>query len=194
MLASAESAIAPASVQGFAVAMDALVQWLERFAMIAFSDDPQERKRQITDIVRGYRDALSDLPADLLMRAVTQTTQTHRFRNLPLPADIRTHAEAELAERKARFLRLKTAAQVADRQRQGKDRHGPRERSPEQLAAAAAMVAEVARIDASPKAIPTAVGDLAAGGQDDRREAVRRVAAETTGMRRVRKPWEASPP
>lgn len=96
--------------------MDALVQWVERFGVVPLSDASAQRKTQIADIVRGYRAALSDLPSDVLLRAVLDTTRTHRYRNLPLPADIRTHADAELRARQTRLLRLKTAQQIAERQ------------------------------------------------------------------------------
>ena len=190
LVAGAEAAIIPADVRAFAVAMDELAQWVERFGVIPLSENEAKRTAQIADVVRGYDAALSDLPADLLLAAVRKTIATHRFRNLPLPADIRAHAEDELAERKARLLRLKTAAIIAEREAKARDEYSaPRERTPEQIAAAAEMAAKVNRMEVAPKPVPKALGDLKPE-ETDRREAIRRVMAETKGFRRIPKPGE----
>lgn len=193
LVASAESALAPADIQGFAVAMDTLVQWLERFGVVAFFEDAAQRKSQIADIVRGYREALADLPSDVLMRAVADTTRSHRYRNLPLPADIRAHAETELRERQNRLLRLKTAAQIAGRVA-GQKSGWPemRQRSEAEIAAAADMLRAVQGVAVEPATDGAADVVRKSDDADDRREAIRRVVSG--GLRRVPKPWERAQP
>ena len=120
------------------------------------------------------------------------TIAHHQFRTLPMPADIRKYAETELRERQARMLRLKTAQQIAERQAKATEDYAfPRERTPEQIAAAAAMAAAVSRIDAAPKAMPTERSDLKPE-DDDRRAAILRVQQETRAFKRIPKPWERS--
>ncbi|PWC69129.1 hypothetical protein TSH7_01405 [Azospirillum sp. TSH7] len=191
LVEAAERAVAPADVKAFAVAMDALVQWVEVFGVIPLPADPDKREAQIGAIVAGYRAPLADLPADVLVNAVRATIANHQFRTLPMPADIRKYAEAELRERQARMLRLKTAQQIAERQaKTTADYAFPRERTHEQIAGFSAVVAAVSRIDAAPKAMPTERSDLHPE-DDDRRAAILRVQQETRGLRRIPKPWEA---
>lgn len=191
LVASAESSLVPADVQQFAVSMDELMQWVERYGVIPLDTNPARRRAQIADVVRGYDAALADLPADILLSAIRETIRTHKFRTLPMPGDIRAFAETELRERQTRLLRLKTAAMIAEREAKARAEYSaPRERTPEQTAAAAAMVQAVRAVPVEPKAMPAEPGDLKPDPVADHREAVRRVAEETKAFKRVPKPWE----
>ncbi|WP_376956337.1 hypothetical protein ABNQ39_00045 (plasmid) [Azospirillum sp. A26] len=191
LVASAESALAPADVQQFAVSMDELMQWVERYGVIPLDANPARRRAQIADTVRGYDAALSDLPADILLNAVRETIRTHRYRTLPMPGDIRAFAETELRERQTRLLRLKTAAMIAEREAKARAEYSaPRERTPEEIAAAAAMAEQVRAMPVVPQTVPAQAADLKPDPVSDHREAVRRVMAETQAFKRVPKPWE----
>jgi hypothetical protein len=125
-LPAAERDLAPADAQAFAVAMDRLLTWVEQFGIIALERDGLRRREQIRNIVAGYRPALADVPADLLAVAVDRTIAQHRYRNLPLPGDIRATVEPELRDRKYLLDRLRTAdlkAKLAAREEEARFKH-----------------------------------------------------------------------
>lgn len=112
-LAMVERELEPADQKAFYCAMDKLLAWIEQFGVIALASEPARRKEQMRAIIASYRAALSDLPSDLLLIAIDRTTAQHRFRNLPLPGDIRAAVEGELMERKRLRDRLRTVELMA---------------------------------------------------------------------------------
>lgn len=197
-IAAAEQHTAPASVEAFAVAMKPLVDWVQRFgpALEPTEQDggrPGVRRSQIADIVRGYRELLADLPGDILAEAVKAVVGRHRYRTLPSPGDIRACAEDAVRERNDRLRRLRTAKLKADMEAKTRaaEPTGPRERTPEMIAAAEAMAAEARRVlaEAKPHTMPKEPGDLKPD-ESDYRAACRRVAEETKAFRRIPKPWD----
>jgi hypothetical protein len=67
-----------------------------------------------------YRDALADMPQDLLSRAVSDICREWKWGNkIPLPADLRNQVERELTQRKVDLSRLElVASRVVARSRQ----------------------------------------------------------------------------
>ncbi len=94
-------ALAPATAKEFMVAMDGYVDWLEAFGVAALPPPGPEREKRLETVIGLMREDLADLPADLLAEALRRIRRNHRFRNLPLPADIRDQVKAEWARRKA---------------------------------------------------------------------------------------------
>jgi hypothetical protein len=134
--------------------------------------------------VDDYLEAFEDVPLDLVQKACKNARLNLKF--FPKPAELRAAILDELAERRHALRRLKTAeVKAAPRLPEPK-----RERTPEEIAAAAAMVEAVSKLDIAPRAMPTDRSDLKPE-DTDHREAVRRVMAETRAFRKVPKPWEA---
>jgi hypothetical protein len=96
--------------------MDDLVGWIERSGLTQIPADHDARRGWITGVVRDYRDGLADLPADLLAAAVKRIKAAHRWRTMPMPADLRATVEGELSRRHGALRRLKLARDVASRQ------------------------------------------------------------------------------
>lgn len=115
-----------------AVALGELVDWIEGFGVIALPDDPTERREKVGRIAGRYAENLSDLPSDLLVQAIRSTINAHRFRNLPLPADIRATVAEELGRRRAQRARLESVLRLGQFERPPVPR-GERV-TPEQLA------------------------------------------------------------
>ena len=85
-----QASLTPASPQAFAVTMDRLIGFAQAFGLPA-SD--------LKAALGFYREALGDLPADLLAQAVDATISTHRYHVLPKPGEIRQHVTEELEHR-----------------------------------------------------------------------------------------------
>lgn len=185
-----EAACASASPQALAVAVARLVTWASRSGLYRFSPDPEEAKREVAGISQDFRDGLSDLPDDLLEQAVVGILRKQGFRNLPLAADIREPVTEELSRRREVQRRVRSAEFVA--LKLGRVEPDPYhvERTPEQIAAAAAMVEKVRAMPVVPQVDPAGPGDVKPEQVADTREAVRRVMAETQAFKRVPKPWE----
>lgn len=102
----------PADPRALAVALGELSSWVEDFGIVALPEDAEERRAKLTRICARYAEHLSDMPSDLVVAAVRATVRTHRFRNLPLPGDIRAIAAAELANRAVLCNRLRSVLRV----------------------------------------------------------------------------------
>ena len=90
--------------------MDGFIGWIERFGITPLHPiGSKEREDAIRGIVNDYRNALYDLPADLLKEAFAKAIQNHAYRNLPLFAEVRGYVEHELRDRKRRLDKLNTA-------------------------------------------------------------------------------------
>ena len=99
----AELALTPASGKEFMVAMGLLGDFAVTFGL---TDGDLKAAQSY------YRDALCDLPADLLAVAIKRTTANWRFgRMMPLPADIRGQVSEEFAQRQHARRRLGMASQ-----------------------------------------------------------------------------------
>lgn len=98
-----DAALEPASPKEIAVALKRITSFLSAFGIMPAGAD---------EIVIGaYRDALHEVPADLLGLAVHGATVGLRYSRPPLPADLVAGARAEIAKRsharaKAQLVRL----------------------------------------------------------------------------------------
>ncbi|MBC8158173.1 MAG: hypothetical protein H8E94_02455 [Alphaproteobacteria bacterium] len=92
---------APCDAQAFAVAIDKLFKFGRTFGL----------KNQATeDATKFYREALKDLPADLVVKAVDGAIKSWKWGNrLPLPADLMDEVKDEWARRRLAKTRLKVA-------------------------------------------------------------------------------------
>lgn len=109
-LPSLQAALAPSTAKQFAVAMDGFVDWLEAFGVSALPPPGPEREARLGKIVGLLREDLADLPPDLLVEALRRTRRNHRFRTIPLPADIRDQVKDEWNRRKARLSAAQACA------------------------------------------------------------------------------------
>ena len=103
-VAEAEAALAPASPQAFAVTIKRLTDYVEAFGLPAPAPSAA---------AAVYREALGDLPAELLAEAVTRTVRTHKFHVLPKPGEIRATVAEDLAKLHLRRHMARRAAIVA---------------------------------------------------------------------------------
>ena len=194
-IATAREALKPCDARAFAVAMDRLIAWGERFGLVVMDGAPEAREAGVRGIVGDYRAALADLPADLLAGAVqtviaTYSVEPNRFRRLPLPGDLRAKVADMLAERRMLVRRLETAAFVARRLKRVERPEPPRRPpTPEQAVRVRAQVQAVSEALAGVNPVPARRDDDATV-PSDRAAIVRRVTAETAGRRRIPKPWE----
>jgi len=185
--------------------MKPLVEWVQRFGIVPLEPTEQQggrpgvRRAQVAEIVRGYRDALADIPGDILADAVKTVVDRHTYRNLPTPGDIRVRAETEMRGRNDILRRLRTAKIRADMDARGRaDEPGdaPRERTPEQLAAAAAAKeAALQALSAGPVRVVPAQRDDLVQRDDSTAAARRRVAEGLAGFRKIERnaqPWSAA--
>lgn len=94
-----EAMAKPATEEQFAVAMAKLFTWAR---VTGIDAEP-------ATVTRMYRETLGDLPADLLMKAIGWTVQSHLYHNIPKPAEIRAHVAEESARRRSMLLAAKSA-------------------------------------------------------------------------------------
>jgi hypothetical protein len=107
----ASNILQPAQREAWAVVLDDFIGWVERFGIVPLpAIGSPERSKVLGGIIKSYQDNLQDLPEDLLHEAFKKTTMYHKFRNLPLPAEIRKYVEDELLDRKRRRDKLNTAS------------------------------------------------------------------------------------
>ena len=123
-----------------------------------------------------YREDLADLPSDLLVLAVQRVVMTHRYRNLPLPAEFRKAVAEELARRRLALSQLQAVRKFG---RFAEPALPPEERQ------TSAQAAETRRSVAGATAILRLAegGDVCDGAQQ---------AARAESLRRARE--EADPP
>jgi hypothetical protein len=158
---ASEHSLMPISQKAFAVAMDKLIAWAEQFGLVAMPTREDARGEMIANLVDSYRTALDDLPQDLLMTAIDQTIRNHKFRNLPLPGDIRERVSTELSDRKTLSVKIKSADFFNRLRGQQAPRaaHKPRSEADKAAVAEAAAKAKAILDNATIKRVPTKAGD-----------------------------------
>jgi hypothetical protein len=160
-LEASRISLIPAGPKGHGAAMKKLLTWLSQFGILALPAGDEEREEMMANIASSYQDALGDLPSDLLISAIDQTIKTHKFRNLPLPGDIREKVEVELSERKALSTKIKSADFFTRlRGQQAAPAVRPK-RTEAEIAAASAAAAQAKAIldNATIKRVPVKAGD-----------------------------------
>ena len=106
-LKAAQARLTPSDAPTMAVTLARLAVFARSFSLPL--DD-------IAATVAIYRDALADLPGDLLMDGVARTIAGHRYHNMPKPGDIRARIEGELITRRARLAHARLALSRSRRQ------------------------------------------------------------------------------
>ena len=87
-----QHALKPASVQEFGVAIDRLFQFARTFGIAPDN---------VADMTSFYRQALDDVPADMVREAVDNIIRTWKWgKKMPMPADLRERVEKELTLRR----------------------------------------------------------------------------------------------
>lgn len=147
----AKKMLLPADQQAWAVSMDRLLSWVERYGIIPLPSGNDERSKKaradrLQDIALGYREDLPDIPGDLLYEAVNRLVGEHHFRLLPLPGDIRKAVNTEWDERKRRLDKLQTARFMNTYRPQVQEPAGPRRKpTPEEIALVSKLKDEAVR-------------------------------------------------
>lgn len=170
---ASEHSLMPISQKAFAVAMDKLIAWAEQFGLVAMPTREDARGEMIANLVDSYRTALDDLPQDLLMTAIDQTIRNHKFRNLPLPGDIRDRISADLSDRKTLSTKIKSADffnRLRGQQAAPAFRKPPTE-AEKQAASEAAAKAKAILDNVKLQRIPAQAGDRRAPSADPYRAA-----------------------
>lgn len=111
-LRMAESSLVPVSNADFFDAIGTFLDWCDLLGLRSFPEDQQERAKLMSRLALAYYQTLSDLPPDLLVIALAKIQHEHRWRNLPLPADIRAAVAEDLENRQRIRRRLKTAIKL----------------------------------------------------------------------------------
>ena len=96
-----QRALSPASNKAFAVTIDRLFAFARTFGLA---------NPDAAAATKFYREAMSDVPIDLLDRAVSSVCRDWKWGNkLPLPADLRNQISAEMTARRVTLARLELA-------------------------------------------------------------------------------------
>lgn len=95
-----EAQLSPCDPKSFAVAMDKLLAFSQAFGL------PAKDLETATDF---YLESLSELPPDLLMKAVQKTIAEHKYHVLPKPAEIKSRVEEDLTKRRRHLWLAKRA-------------------------------------------------------------------------------------
>ena len=150
-VATARELLKPADGQAWAVSMDRLLSWVERYGVIPLPTNEDARSKRLRDIALGYREDLPDIPGDLLYEAVNRIIGEQHYRVLPMPGDIRKAVKTEWDERKRRLDKMQTARFMNTYRPQIQEDSGPRrKRTPEEIALGVRYAREaIKRIDAS---------------------------------------------
>ena len=107
-----EAALQPAPACEFAQLMDALLKFARCFGLTDAGRD------DIVTIMRIYHQSLSDVPADLLVKAVEQIRSRWKWSGrMPLPADLREMISDELSTRTFLLAKLRTVKSKMQRER-----------------------------------------------------------------------------
>lgn len=129
---AADSQLAPAPATAVMPLVKDLLAYARAFGI-------QVEAPAITVITRSYAEALSHLPADLLVEAFRRGRASHRWGNrLPLPAELAATVKDELSRRRLIALRLRTALR-APIETEWRDEP----RAPEDIAAVEAAIAGI---------------------------------------------------
>ncbi len=164
-------AVQPADKKAWLVIMDRFLNWIERFGVVPVPMEPTERNRWRMDLIFDYRDALADLPADLLEQAIKQVMATARYRVLPMPGDVRAIVADELRKRQDQLNRLTTAQILSKRAPDPQFRTVPTQEDRAAAIAACARIKTMLAEAGTPLSGPLV--KKIGGTDDDRREASR---------------------
>lgn len=170
-IAEYRATIEPADKKSWLVVMDRFTNWIERFGVVPVPTTEIERKRWRQDLIFDYRDALADLPADLLEEAIRQVMATARYRVLPMPGDIRAIVADELRKRQDQLNRLTTAQILSKRAPEPQFRTVPTKEDRAAAVAACARIKTMLAEAGTPLSGPLV--KKIGGTDDDRREASR---------------------
>lgn len=107
-----EAALVPADPKAMVVALTSLLDWITDFGIVPLPVDPGARSAFLDRLAGRYREHLVTLPADLLVLCMEETMASHRFRNLPLPADMIARVSAEWGRRRNALGRLRLALKL----------------------------------------------------------------------------------
>ena len=179
-IAEHEASLIPADIRAVAIELDRLCDT---------HGTPADWERRVDD----YLEAFEDVPLDLIKKACKHGRLEIKF--FPKPAELRAAIKADLNERRDALRRLRTAAMKA---KPAKHQPEPtRERTPEQLAAAAAAKEQACQaLSAGPaRAMPRSSDDLRQQNDDSYAAARRRVATGLAGFKRIKRssqPWGAA--
>nr|BDD44199.1 hypothetical protein 29 [Balneolaceae bacterium] len=145
-VATARDMLKPADKQAWAVSMDRLLSWVERYGVIPLPTNDKARAERLQDIALGYREDLPDIPGDLLYEAVNRIIGEQHYRVLPMPGDIRKAVKTEWDERKRRLDKLQTARFMNTYRPQVQEPAGPRRKpTPEEIALVSKLKDEAVR-------------------------------------------------
>ena len=115
-LADAQAACAPAGEELALVALGRLFKFARTFGI---------KMGAVDDATAFYLEALDDLPADLLVKAVDRIVRTYVYgHRLPPPGDLRASIRDELSRRHHARLQIRTALDLG---RMAAPRHAPSE-------------------------------------------------------------------
>ena len=105
---------APADETGIAVYAGKLAEWIGAYGLMPLPADPDEREAALQPVLVGFIDDRDPLmPGDLLAESVVRMRRRHRFRNLPMPAELAATVSADWARRRTILARLELAARIA---------------------------------------------------------------------------------
>lgn len=95
-----EDRLTPSDPKSFAVAMDKLLSFAQAFGL------PAKDLEGATDF---YLETLTELPPDLLMKAVNKTIAEHKYHVLPKPSEIKDRVDSEMGKRRRQLWLAKRA-------------------------------------------------------------------------------------
>ena len=120
-LERAQYALKPASTEEFGVEIDRLFRFARTFGI---------RPESVEDMTAFYRQALDDMPADLIREAVDDVIRKWKWgKKMPLPADLRERAQAELGERRRELTIARRDSQPQDKPLTPAERGTPEQRA-----------------------------------------------------------------
>lgn len=116
-VADATAALTPATVQTFAVTISELFEYAWAFDIGSFAGlSEDERRKKTAAQSKLYREALEDIPADLLALSVKRIRTSWKWGNkMPMPADLREAISDEMAKRKSSLARPQMALKFGKR-------------------------------------------------------------------------------
>jgi len=102
----AKADLAPVSAEGFAVNIQPLLDFAVVFGKAKFVDQSHREA-----VISEYREAMSDLPADLIRQAVLAQKRAWIYPGMPTPAELIAHVSAEYWRRRHALGKITLAGQ-----------------------------------------------------------------------------------
>lgn len=164
-ISGASSSLVPATEMEAADALKLLFAFCRAFAL--GNPDPAAQ-------LPFYRNALKDLPADLLRQAVERVTGNWRWGNrMPLPADVRAQVGDVLAARKVAKVKAEVALSRCPAE--------PRRPTPAPNPQRAAAAQQIAKAAVARRPVPSARTDALSDHDLEQRRAAFLASMNTTG-------------